>query len=231
MKKDLKGTWSQALLTFFTPILLVVGVRWILFEPFVIPSGSMIPTLLIHDHIFVNKLAFGIQAPFGHGFLVKWGHPTPGEIVVFRYPPNPDVFYVKRVVAVAGDEIEVKEGVILINGKPYSQELIPEQNFEKSFEQDFDYFKEKSQTAYIVRYQDKEASTFGPKTVPEGHFFAMGDNRDQSSDSRFWGFVPESNLVGTSEIIWLSCDQTLASAQFLCDPSTIRWDRLLKNAE
>ncbi len=227
MKRDLRGTWSQALITFLTPILLVVGVRWLLFEPFVIPSGSMIPTLLIHDHIFVNKLAYGAQIPFGNGFLWQWGKPAAGEIVVFRYPPNPDVFYVKRVVAVAGDELELKAGVLFVNGKEYTQAAIPAEDFEPGF----DYFQETSRHSYVVRYQSKENSFYGPKKIPAGQLFVMGDNRDQSSDSRVWGFVPEKNLVGSAQFIWLSCRETLASAQFLCDPSTIRWDRLLKNAK
>jgi signal peptidase I len=226
MKTDLRGTWPQALLTFFAPILLVIGVRWLLVEPFVIPSGSMLPSLLIHDHIFVNKLAFGVQIPFGNGFLAQWGKPKPGQIVVFRFPPNPDVFYVKRVIAVAGDEVSVQNGVITVNGKEYLQQPMPSTGFEEGF----DYYLEKSQSSYIVRYMNKEESSFGPRKVPEGHLFVMGDNRDQSNDSRFWGFVPESNLVGTAQLIWLSCRETLNSAQFLCDPTTIRWNRLLTKA-
>jgi signal peptidase I len=227
MKKDLRGTWPQALLTFFAPILLVVGVRWLLVEPFVIPSGSMLPSLLIHDHIFVNKLVFGVQVPFGNDFLIKWGKPQPGQIVVFRFPPNPDVFYVKRVIAVGGDEVSISEGVISVNGIKYPQQPLPSTDFEEGF----DYFQESSQSSYFIRYLNKESSSLSTQKVPENHFFVVGDNRDQSNDSRFWGFVPESNLVGKAQLIWLSCEETLSSAQFLCDPSTIRWHRLLKKAQ
>lgn len=227
MRKDLRGTWPQAFLTFFAPILLVVGVRWLLVEPFVIPSGSMLPSLLIHDHIFVNKLAFGVQVPFGNSFLTQWGKPKPGQIVVFRFPPNPDVFYVKRVIAVGGDEVSIKDGVVSVNGVEYPQQPLPSTGFEEGF----DYYQETSQSQYTVRYLNKEDSFFGVRKVPENQIFVMGDNRDQSNDSRFWGFVPESHLVGTAQIIWLSCQETLASAQFLCDPSTIRWERLLKKAQ
>lgn len=227
MPKDLRGTWPQAFLTFFAPILLVVGVRWLLIEPFVIPSGSMLPSLLIHDHIFVNKLAFGVQIPFGNKLLTQWGKPKPGQIVVFRFPPNPDVFYVKRVIAVGGDEVSIQNGVISVNGVEYSQQPLPSTGFEEGF----DYFQETSQSQYTVRYVNKDDSFYGVHKVPENQIFVMGDNRDQSNDSRFWGFVPESHLVGTAQIIWLSCQETLASAQFLCDPSTIRWERLLKNAQ
>lgn len=226
-KKDLRGTWRQALLSFFGPVLMVLTVRWILVEPFVIPSGSMIPTLQIHDHIFVNKLSFGVHVPFGNQFIFKWRSPQRGEVVVFRFPENPEVFYVKRVAAVGGDEISIKSGDVFINGKALEQKPIaPEQA-----EEGFDYFQEISSKPYTIRYIRKEESDFETVKVPEKSFFVIGDNRDQSNDSRFWGFIPEENLVGTAQWIWLSCHETLASAQFLCDPSTIRWDRLLKKVE
>lgn len=228
MKKDMRGTWSQALLTFFAPILIVAGIRWILIEPFVIPSGSMIPTLLIHDHIFVNKLKFGIHIPFGKKFLLQWSSPQRGDIVVFRYPENPDVYYVKRVAAVAGDEISVEHGDIFINGKKLSQKKaaaaeISDLMLAGSRRGDFEYFHERN---YFIRYRNKEFSEFAPVKVPENSFFVMGDNRDQSSDSRFWGFVPEQNLIGHAQYIWLSCEETLVSAPFLCDPKTLRFSRM-----
>lgn len=238
-KKDLKGTWSQALFAFFGPVLVILSARWLLFEPFVIPSGSMIPTLQIHDHIVVNKLSFGIHVPFGNGFLVKWAGPRRGDVVVFRFPSDPDVFYVKRVLAVGGDEIAVDRGVVSINGNPLEQRSIPSfKDADKDKDSDdgtdnneFEYFHEFSSKEYVVRYLQKDESSFGPERVPEGSFFVMGDNRDQSNDSRFWGVVPENLLVGRAQWIWLSCEETLSSAQFLCDPSTIRWDRLLKKVQ
>lgn len=228
MKKNLKGTWSQALLTFFFPIFLVACLRWLIMEPFVIPSGSMIPTLLIHDHIFVNKLKFGIHVPFGHSFLWQWSRPQRGEIVVFRYPENPEVYYVKRVAAVAGDEISVRHGDIYINGEVISQQAARDQEISdvmlaESQRGDFQYFHERN---YVIRYRNKEFSEFAPVKVPENSFFVVGDNRDQSSDSRFWGFVPEKNLIGDAQLIWLSCSNTLPSAPFLCDPQALRWSRM-----
>lgn len=228
MKKDLRGTWPQALLTFFGPVVLILAVRWLLIEPFVIPSGSMIPTLQIHDHIFVSKLAYGVHLPFGRSFLFQWQHPQVGQVVVFRFPESPEVFYIKRVIATAGDEISVGQGSIQVNGKVYSQESIEAPEREEA---GFDYYRETSTHSYVVRYLNKEMSHFHPIKVPEKSFFVMGDNRDQSNDSRFWGFVPEENLIGTAQIIWLSCEETLKSAQFLCDPSSIRWDRLLKKVQ
>ncbi len=227
MKKDLRGTWKQALLTFFGPILALFCIRWLLIEPYVIPSGSMIPSLLIHDHILVNKLAYGIRMPFGNSFLLQWGHPQPGEIVVFQYPENPEVFYVKRVVAVSGDRISVDRGQVIVNGQAYSQTSIAG----PSSADDFEYFQENSTRSYSVRYREKEASNFDSTQVPPNSYFVMGDNRDQSSDSRIWGTVPEKNLIGTAKLIWLSCEETLKTASFLCDPTTIRWHRLLKKTE
>jgi signal peptidase I len=229
----MRGTWPQALRTFFLPIVLVVGVRWLLIEPFVIPSGSMIPSLLVHDHIVVNKLRFGIKLPFSNTFLLHWGHPHRGDVVVFRYPENPDVFFVKRVIAVSGDRIEVLNGDLVINGEIVPQTALPRDVAVKNitFEEGFDYFLENhldsSSTApHVVRYQNKASSFFHSVTVPKDSFFAMGDNRDQSSDSRYWGYVPEQNLVGSATYIWLACDKTLESAAFLCDPQTIRWSRV-----
>ncbi|PIS11253.1 MAG: signal peptidase I [Bdellovibrio sp. CG10_big_fil_rev_8_21_14_0_10_47_8] len=226
MKKNLRGTWPQALVTFFGPIFLVVLIRWLVFEPFVIPSGSMIPTLLIHDHIFVNKLSYGVHVPFGKSFLWQWAGPTKGSVVVFRFPENPDVYYVKRVVATAGDEISVRHGDLRVNGKKISQTLLPVGSEE---EDEFQYFSEvEGDSTHVVRYLNKEFSEFSKVKVPDQHFFVMGDNRDQSNDSRFWGFVPEKYLVGRASLIWLSCDETLESAQFICDPGTLRWSRLLQ---
>jgi signal peptidase I len=224
MKKDLRGTWPQALLTFFLPIFLILFLRWLIIEPYVIPSGSMIPTLHIHDHIFVNKLAFGIHIPFGKKWIVNWSSPKRGDIVVFRYPENPEIFYVKRVQGVGGDEIGLRDGHLLVNGNKV--DLNP-QDYTES-EDGFQYFKEKN---YTVRYRDPERANFHPVKVPEGHYFMMGDNRDQSSDSRFWGFVPQEYLIGRASVIWLACQSTLPSASFLCDPQTLRWDRFLLSVD
>ena len=220
--RDKRGTWRQALLTFLTPFLLVACLRWLLVEPFVIPSGSMIPTLLIHDHIFVNKLRFGIHVPFGHEFMWQWDSPERNEIVVFRYPENPEVYFVKRILAVGGDEISVENGTIFVNGKAFEQEPV------ENSDEDFQYFRE---NGHLIRYRNKDLSQFAVVKVPENSFFVIGDNRDQSSDSRFWGFIPNKNLIGTAKWVWLSCDKTMESAQLLCDPQTIRWSRMFSKIQ
>src|SRR5580692_10571238 len=121
MAKDLRATWPQALLTFFAPLLLLVCVRWIFFEPFVVPSGSMIPTLLEHDHIVANKIAFGVHFPFTRSWLLHWSNPQRGQVAVFRYPKSPEVYFVKRIVGLPGDEISVDHGILQVNGQAVEQ--------------------------------------------------------------------------------------------------------------
>lgn len=236
-KKDLRGRWSQAFIGFFAPLLVVLGVRWLIIEPYVIPSGSMIPTLLIHDHVVVNKLAYGIHWPFSKNWFLQWSSPRRGDVVVFRYPEKPDLFYIKRVAAVAGDEIEVAHGALLVNGqKSDLMEITTEQmdflTKHFSYDADFAHFNESfvvgaQLRSHIVRYKDISASNFRKIKIPDGQFFAMGDNRDESYDSRFWGTVDERNLIGRAFRIWLACESTLESAPAICDPTRLRWSRLL----
>lgn len=219
MKKDLRATWLQALNAFLIPIVLVLTVRWLLIEPFVIPSGSMIPTLLAHDHIFVNKLAYGIQLPFQRNYLIEWRRPDYGDVIVFRFPPNPEIFYVKRVVGKPGDHLFISEGVIYRNGHPVLQRPV------NALDEEYTYFMEGK---HLVRYSDPKSSTFEEFDVPEKSYFVMGDNRDESSDSRVWGVVPENLVVGRASWIWLSCDEMLASAPFVCHPQKLRFERFFK---
>ena len=227
-----KVTWRKALLTFFAPIFVVFFVRWALFEPYVIPSGSMIPTFLIHDHILVNKWAYGFRWPFTERWLTFWKKPSVGEIVVFRYPRDMKTFFVKRVVAVAGDSIAVREGVLLRNGQIVDRTPIAFESSPPEALGEFDYYRETLGEYQFVsrshRYMPRSSAE--TMVVPEGHFFVVGDNRDESLDSRAWGFVPEVNLIGRAGVIWLSCENTLPAAPFICDPKTMRWSRLFKTA-
>lgn len=233
MHKSKKVTWKKALFTFFAPIVIVFFFRWALFEPYVIPSGSMIPSLLIHDHILVNKWAYGFRIPFSETWLSYWQKPQPGEIVVFRYPRARDIFYVKRVVAIEGDEIEVKEGQLIRNGEPVARIPIENPPAPRDEITDFQYYHEKlgehEFTSRSYRWSQRGSGT--KVKVPEGQFFVVGDNRDESSDSRVWGFVPVKNLIGRAGAIWLSCENTLPAAPFICDPKTIRWNRLFTSVK
>lgn len=220
-----KGTWPQALATFFIPIVLVLGVRWILVEPFVIPSGSMIPNLLVHDHILVKKFSLGLRVPFTEKWLVNWRRPERGEIMVFHYPQNPDVFYIKRLIGLPGDRVEVRGGRVSVNGQKWT--LTP-MDF-RGAEYGFDYFRESSRPgeSHVVRFLTGDhEDDLKAYVVPPGQYFFMGDNRDQSSDSRYWGFVKHDLLVGPAWLIWLSCENTLPTLTYVCDPAQIRWSRM-----
>lgn len=231
---DLRATWIQALVTFFGPLVFFLGIRWLLIEPFVIPSGSMIPNLLIHDHIFVNKMAYGLQNPFKERLAYLWKSPQRGDIVVFRYPENPKVFYIKRLIGLPGDTVEIRENRLYINNNLVSEDEdigVTLGSGEARYwpeDENFRYFKENSGVPYFVRKISRGDSSYGPEIVPAGNFFMMGDNRDQSMDSRYWGFVPESHLVGKAALIWLSCESMMTQQNMICDFSQLRWNRLLK---
>jgi signal peptidase I len=225
-----KGTWPQALLTFFVPIVMVLTLRWLIFEPFVIPSSSMVPNLLIHDHILVLKSSMGLRVPFTEHWLLKWREPQRGDILVFKYPENPKVYYIKRLIGLPGDKINIDNGKITVNGT--SWQLTPDKVQDKE-DRDFNYFLEDSglETHRVRFYEESRDREKQSYDIPEGQYFFMGDNRDQSSDSRVWGLVPGHYLVGHAWRIWLSCDQTLVSAPYLCDFSTLRPGRIFKKAQ
>lgn len=226
-----QGTWPQALLTFFLPLILIFVFRWFFYEPFVIPSESMVPNLLIHDHILVKKFAYGLKPPIGDGWLWKYAEPKRGDIVVFRFPENRDVFFIKRLIGLPKDEITIQNGQISINGKPWM--LAPQPAGQFDDEDQFNYYSEYSDEvpAHTIRLFTKYEHR-GPDekkiTVPAHSYFVMGDNRDQSSDSRVWGFVDQDLLVGKASVIWLSCEETLVSAPFVCNPLSLRSKRIFK---
>lgn len=233
-----QGTWPQALSLFFFPIFLIFAFRWFAFEPFVIPSESMVPNLLIHDHIVVKKFSYGLKWPMGDGWMMKWKQPQRGDVIVFRFPENRDVFYIKRLIGLPGDKVVVQNGQISVNGKPWI--LKPAQDAGYQEDTAFAYFEEQVQperldkASHIVRFFAKSGHVGAEEKefiVPEKSYFAMGDNRDQSHDSRFWGFIPEDLLVGRASFIWLSCHETLESAPFICDPTKIRGSRFLQSIQ
>jgi len=231
-----QGRWTQALILFIMPLFLVFLLRWIFIEPFVIPSESMTPNLLVHDHILVAKYSYGIKAPFGEGWWYLYKKPERGDIVVFRFPQNRDIFYVKRLIGLPGDKITVQNGQIILNDKPWSLRPATDDKFNDI--EDFNYFIEKIPTEqagifseHLIKLfssQDHVDPTETEFTVPENSYFVMGDNRDQSHDSRFWGFVDEKYLVGPAASIWLSCEETMVAAPMICDPLRLRPERMFK---
>ncbi len=244
LSQDLKGTWGQAFFSFFLPVLMVLVLRWAVVEPFVIPSGSMLPTLKIHDHLLVRKFSFGLKWPFGNDFIWMWSTPQRGDIVVFKYPKNPRVFYIKRVIGIPGDRIEIRGHRIVINGQKLQYAPVnSEMTNEGTEDLNYDFYEEDVLGArHLVRYlkrgaeqntlefqdeHDAQALSDQEFVVPKGSFFVLGDNRDESSDSRIWGFVEARELVGKPWIILMGCSKTLQSAQF-CHPQFLNRDRFFK---
>jgi signal peptidase I len=209
--------------SFFPVILVVFVLRSFFFEPFRIPSGSMIPTLQIGDLILVNKYTYGVRLPVIHTKVLNIGSPQRGDVMVFRFPHNPSQDYIKRVVGLPGDKVEYMNRRVSINGVPVP--MVPvERYFEEGRVQYYNQFIEKLGSVehriilndgpgvpiaqgfqhthpQACQYVSPEGVTC---TVPPGHYFMMGDNRDNSEDSRFWGFVPEENIVGRAFFIWMN---------------------------
>ena len=233
-KKGKQGRWASALTLFFVPILLIFIFRWVIFEPFVIPSESMMPNLLVHDHILVSKYSYGIKTPLGDGWLKMFKQPDRGDIVVFRFPENRDVFYIKRLIGLPGDKIRVQNGQIILNDKPWTIQALSEDFYND--EADFNYFIESTPNDqggadHLIRVfsnQDHVDPVEKEFVVPENSYFFMGDNRDESQDSRLWGYVDQKYLIGLAAFIWLSCDDTIPTAPMICDPLKLRPGRMFK---
>lgn len=211
--------WTAGL---FPVILIVFVLRSFLFEPFKIPSGSMIPTLRIGDLILVNKFIYGIRLPVINTKITDGSPPARGDVMVFRYPPQPSLDYIKRVVGLPGDRISYLNKQLSINGVPVPTNALPD-----FFEEDvMRYFKQYQETlgththgilidedrpAYIPgasNFAGREGCQYSVEgitcTVPAGTYFMMGDNRDNSLDSRYWGFVPDANIVGKAFFVWMN---------------------------
>jgi signal peptidase I len=202
------------------PVLLIVLVfRSFLFEPFKIPSGSMIPTLLVGDFIVVNKFSYGIRLPVLNKKIIDIGEPKRGDVVVFRYPKDPSVNFIKRAVGLPGDTITYRDKQLFINGE--TVETTSSGRFDSSQLKcstpavDATLHWEKLGDAnHNILLHDRSGSRNGQWVVPEGHYFMMGDNRDRSNDSREWGFVPEQNVLGRAVGIWLNFDFEKGCADF-----------------
>ena len=195
----------------FPVLLLVLVFRSFLFEPFKIPSGSMIPTLLVGDFIVVNKYAYGLRLPVLNSKVFEVGDPKRGDVAVFRFPQNPSVNYIKRVIGLPGDTVTWRGKQLFINGEPVPLRKAGAYRTTdvKCHTPDPDammYFEDLGSDGHNVLLHAGARVRNGEWTVPEGHYFMMGDNRDGSNDSRAWGFVPEENLVGRAVAIWLNFD-------------------------
>ncbi len=222
-------------------MLAVLMVRTYVFEPFRIPTGSMVPTLQIGDHVVVNKASYGlwlpttlIEVPFLESAyvasryeLLDWGDPERGDIIVFRYPRKPELNYIKRVVAIGGDKISVKDNQITLNGVEQPRTFIDRYTFTDDRCSDMTTKRYVEDLGGLEHELLTNASMPGPLSttrkeivVPEGHVFVMGDNRDNSEDSRAWGFVRMDQIKGKAHFVWFS----LAS----CPTSHVRPDRIFE---
>jgi signal peptidase I len=209
-------------------ILIVFLLRSFLVEPFKIPSGSMLPTLLVGDFILVNKYTYGIRLPVINVKIMDVNSPRRGEVMVFRFPVDPRLDYIKRVVGVPGDEVAYRGRRLTINGREVPMTKVGDHNYVDNlrFISTERYTERLNDHAHAVlvdpnggpfpvsapaRFPHRENCAYNEDgfvcKVPAGHYFMMGDNRDHSDDSRFWGFVPEENIVGKAFLIWFNFDE------------------------
>ena len=186
----------------FPILFFVFFIRSFVVEPYKIPSGSMIPTLLIGDFILVKKYQYGIRVPVSNSIIFSNNKPDYGDVVVFQYPQNKKINYIKRVIALPGDNIEYIDKVLWINGKKYHQ--IPEVMFSASSEySNNNIYKETNPSSSYNILRSSNPSQNFKYTVPKNNYFVLGDNRDNSNDSRYWGPVPYENLIGEAFYIWM----------------------------
>ena len=211
--------WTAGL---FPVIAIVFVLRSFLFEPFKIPSGSMIPTLMVGDLILVNKFTYGVRLPVINKKITEGNKPQRGDVMVFRYPPQPTLDYIKRVVGVPGDEVAYINKRLTINGQELPTRELPDfldRDVMRYFKQIEESLGEKPHRAIVnndvpafiqgaTSFEFKENCRYSVEgvtcKVPEGHYFMMGDNRDNSLDSRYWGFVPDKNIVGKAFFVWMN---------------------------
>lgn len=180
-------------------VILALFIRTFIVQAFKIPSGSMQPTLAIGDHILVNKFIYGVKLPFTGATLIPFKDPARGDIIVFRYPEDPDKDFIKRLVALPGDTVEIKNKRVYVNHVPVTDDVGVHSD------------------PHVISGRINPRDNFGPVTVPEGSYFVLGDNRDNSYDSRFWGFVKNRAVLGKAFIIYWSWDKTRFG---------VRWGRI-----
>ncbi|GAB4178086.1 MAG: signal peptidase I [Thalassobaculales bacterium] len=235
------GGWLETVKTIVYAVLIALGIRTIAFEPFNIPSGSMIPTLLVGDYLFVSKYSYGYSRhslPFSLPLIpgrVLFREPARGDVVVFKLPRDNSTDYIKRLVGLPGDRLQMRAGVLHINGQPVQRRLIgdyisPDDGRERA--RAFIETLPGGRSHQIIEETDSGPLDNTPEyVVPAGHYFAMGDNRDSSFDSRVIagvGYVPKENLVGRAEFLFFSTNGQARLWEVWKWPWAVRWDRLFQ---
>ena len=199
-QRPVKPLWREYGEALFVALILALVIRTFVVQAFKIPSESMVKTLLVGDHLLASKFSYGIKIPFTHTYIYKGEDPVKGDIIIFEYPNDPSVDYIKRIVGTPGDTIEVRNKQLFRNGEPVKESFIR--------------FTEPDRIQPV-------RDNFGPVTVPADKYFVMGDNRDNSNDSRYWddpnipkdelGMVPDKNIVGKAFAVWMSWPEPKAS--------------------
>ncbi len=194
--------------SYFIIIAVIFGLRSFVVEPFQIPSGSMLPTLKIGDFILVNKFDYGLRLPVLNTTIIPTTVPKRGDVVVFKYPRDPSLNYIKRLVGLPGDKVSYHDKKLTVNGQKISKEFLAKLPVSLNPDQEpVELFKENlSGVQHNIYNSFRFTPHEGDWVVPEGHYFVMGDNRDNSADSRFWGFVPDENMKGRAFYVWLHWD-------------------------
>lgn len=203
--------------SFFPVFFLVLLLRSFLIEPFRIPSGSLEPTLLVGDFLAVNKFAYGFRLPVWEKKIIPIANPKTGDITVFRWPPDPSYDYIKRVIGVPGDKISYHNKVLTINGKEMKQTFVEYTTDESSGKAVAKYKEDLNGVVHDIYVRPDAVAEDFEVEVPPGHYFMMGDNRDDSSDSRFWGFTADKYLRGKAFLVWMSWNGNTDS---------VRWSKI-----
>jgi signal peptidase I len=239
------GDIWDSLRTLVYAVLIAVGIRTVAYEPFHIPSESMLPTLLVGDYVFVSKYAYGyskysiiFSPPIFEGRILA-SAPRRGDVVVFRWPRDPSVDYIKRVVGLPGDRVQIRDGALLINGEPVKRRRIEDFERRDRFGNVTERVEQWEETlpggatyTTLNLYNYNAGDNTGVYTVPAGHYFMMGDNRDNSQDSRVQvevggvGYVPADHLIGRAEVRWISIDQSASLLKPWTWFGALRWNRM-----